>query len=125
MHAALAGYLIGVVRRRRLSRELAEHLLALAAALLGLAGADPKAPATHAALAGVIELANQIVAEIEAAWAATLDDRPDDEPPDDEYARWQRDRGLLRIAATARAARRERAWELLDGTDLAARTGTD
>jgi alkylation response protein AidB-like acyl-CoA dehydrogenase len=118
VHAALAGYLIGVARRRRLPRERIERLLALAAAVLGLAGADPKAPATHAALAGVIDLAGQIVGEVEAAWATALD-----EQPDDEHARWQRDRGLLRVAGAARAARRERAWELLDGAAPAARTG--
>ena len=106
VHAALAGYLLGVARRRRLARELQERLLALAAAVLGLAGAGPRAAATHAALAGVIELAGRLVGEVETAWGAA---------PDEEWARWQRDRGLLRVASQARAARRERAWEILDG----------
>jgi hypothetical protein len=110
VHAALAGYLIGVVRRRRFPHELCERLLALAAATRSIAHADPKAPATHAALAGVLELASRLVAEIEPLWSAA---------PDDEWARWQRDRSLLGVAGTARAARRERAWSILDGAAAA------
>ena len=107
VHAALAGYLIGVARRRRLpARPAVERLLGLAAATRSLAHADPKAATTHAALAGVLDLAARLVAELEPLWAAA---------PDDEWARWQRDRPLLRVAGTARAARRERAWSILDG----------
>ncbi|HWU89733.1 MAG TPA: acyl-CoA dehydrogenase family protein [Kofleriaceae bacterium] len=106
VHAALAGYLIGVARRRRLPRELVERLLVLAAAARAIAGVAPAAAATHAALAGVLELAARLVAEVEALWSAA---------PDDEWARWQRDRALLRVAGGARAARRERAWSILDG----------
>jgi hypothetical protein len=108
VHAALVGYLIGVARRRRLPAELAERLLAIAAAARALAGAAPSATATHAALAGLIELASRSTAELEPAWAAAAG------PDDPEWARWQRDRGLLRVASAARAARRERAWSLLD-----------
>lgn len=106
VHAALAGYLIGVARRRRFPRELVESLLVLATAARSLAHADPKAEATHAALAGVLDLAARLVAELEPLWAAA---------PDDEWTRWQRDRPLLRVAGTARTARRERAWSILDG----------
>ncbi|HWO20093.1 MAG TPA: acyl-CoA dehydrogenase family protein [Kofleriaceae bacterium] len=106
VHAALAGYLIGVVRRHRFPHELAERLLALAAALGALARADARAAATHAALAGVLALVPALVADIEAPWAAA---------GGDEWARWQRDRPLLRVASSARAARRERAWAILDG----------
>lgn len=115
VHAALAGYLLGVTRRRGLPRELAERVLVLAAAARALAAADPAAAATHAALAGVIDLAQRLVAELEPAWeaAARGDDGGDGAA---EWARWQRDRGLLRVAGNARAARRARAWEILDGT---------
>ena len=61
-------------------------------------------------LAGIIELTLRLVGELEAAWAAA---------PSDEWARWQRDRSLLRIADKACAARRERAWELLGGSSSA------
>jgi hypothetical protein len=106
VHAALAGYLIGVARRHQLPRELVERLLVLAAATRALAGADPKAAATHAALAGVLALVPPLLAELEPRWAAA---------GGDEWTRWQRDRGLLRVAGSARAARRERAWAILDG----------
>jgi hypothetical protein len=109
VHAALAGYLIGVARRRRLPREHAERLLALAVATRGLAHADPRAATTHAALAGVIDLAGRLVGELEPVWSAAAG------AGDGEWSRWQRDRGLLRVAGNARAARRERAWSILDG----------
>jgi acyl-CoA dehydrogenase len=117
VHAALAGYLIGVARRRRLPREPIERLLALAMATRGLAGADPRSAATHAALAGVIELAGRLVGEIEAAWAAAAAEAEaaGDRAATAEWARWQRDRSLLHVAGKARAARRERAWAILDG----------
>ena len=107
VHGALAGYLLGVARRHRLSCELHERLLALAVALRGLAHAGPKAATTHAALAGTLELARAAVGELEPAWAAL---------GGDEWARWQRDRPLLQVAGKARAARRDRAWSILDGT---------
>ena len=71
-----------------------------------LAHADPKAATTHAALAGVLALAMRLVGELEPLWSAA---------PDDEWSRWQRDRALLRVASSARTARRERAWSILDG----------
>lgn len=108
VHAALAGYLIGVARRHRFPRELTERLLVLAAASRALAHADPKAAATHAALAGVLALVPPLVAELEPLWSAAAG-------AGDEWSRWQRDRALLRVAGNARAARRERAWSILDG----------
>ncbi|HEU4731350.1 MAG TPA: acyl-CoA dehydrogenase family protein [Kofleriaceae bacterium] len=105
VHAALTGYLLGVARRRGFPRDLHERLLVLAVALRSLAHADARAATTHAALAGVLELAHRLAAEIEPLWSAA---------PDDEWARWQRDRPLFRVAGTARAARRDRAWSILD-----------
>ncbi len=98
VHAALAGYLVGVSRRRGLPT--VEPLLALAATTRALAGCDPKAPSTHLALAGLIDLASRVVAEVERAWSAA---------PDDEWQRWQRDRALLQVASKARSARLEAA----------------
>lgn len=102
VHAALVGYLVGVCRRRDW-REPVETLLALAVATRALADAE-RAPATHLALAGLIELAARTAGEIETRWAAA---------PDDEWTRWQRDRGLLKVAGSARGARRERAWSMV------------
>jgi hypothetical protein len=110
VHAALAGYLIGVARRRQLPRELVERLLVLAVACRALARAEPGSEATHVALAGVLDLTARLVADLEPLWSAT---------PDDEWARWQRDRPLIRVAGAARSARRERAWAILDGIDSA------
>jgi hypothetical protein len=111
IHAALAGYLIGVAHRRGFPRDLQERLLVLAVAARSLARADPKAAAIHVALAGVIDLAHRLIGELEPVWSAT---------PDAEWSRWQRDRPLLRVAGGARAARRERAWSILDGAAPAA-----
>ena len=107
VHAALAGYLIGVARRRGWP-DVVEHLLAVALATREVALADPTSPATHVALAGVLALATREVADTETRWAAAIAAQPDA-----EHARWQRDRPLLQGAAAARTARRERAWQLL------------
>jgi hypothetical protein len=106
VHGALAGYLIGVARRRGLPHDLIERLVVLAVAARSLAHADPKAATTHLALAGVLDLARRVVGELEPLWEAA---------PDAEWSRWQRDRPLLRVAGSARSARRERAWSVVDG----------
>lgn len=105
VHAALLGYLVGVCRRHGFDRSLLEQLLALAHAGRSLASLPPLAPSTHVALAGLLALVPRVIADIEAAWSAA---------PDEELARWQRDRPLLAVASKARATRRERAWEALN-----------
>ena len=102
VHAALVGYLIGVARRHGFAQALVERLAMVALALEALGAADAKSPATHLGLAGAIATTVALVGELEAAWAAA---------PDDEYARWQRDRAILAVAGKARAERRVRAWE--------------
>jgi acyl-CoA dehydrogenase len=104
VHAALVGYLIGVARRHSFVRELVEQLVATAIAVRGIAVADPKSPMTHFALAGSIAQIGKLVGELERAWDAA---------PDDEHARWKRDRPLLGVAQAARATRRENAWASL------------
>jgi acyl-CoA dehydrogenase len=113
VHAALAGYLIGVARRHCFPHELQERLLVLAVAARALAHADRTAATTHVALAGVIDLAHRLVGELEPLWSAAAGD---------EWSRWQRDRPLLRVAGGARAVRRDRAWSILDGTAPSAET---
>lgn len=107
VHAALAAYLMGVARRRGW-REHAERMLALALAARAAAVAEPKLATTHLALAGVLALAAREVTDLEAHWGVAHD-----AAPDAEYERWLRDRPLLKTAASARAARRNRAWEQL------------
>jgi hypothetical protein len=104
VHAALVGYLIGVARRRGFPHDVVERLAMVAAALAALGAADPKAPATHVALAGAIATTTGVVAELEAAWAAA---------PDEEWTRWQRDRPILQVASRARGERLARAWQAL------------
>jgi len=119
VHAALAAYLLGAARRRGW-REHTERLLALTLATRAVATAEPKLATTHVALAGVLALAAREVADLEAHWATALagattttGDAPTTTASDAEHARWVRDRALLKTAAAARAARRERAWEHL------------
>lgn len=104
VHAAIVGYLIAVARRGELT-DLVERLLALALATRAVALADPKASSTHLALAGVIALATDEVARVEAAWPAGA-----------EHDRWKRDRGLLQVAGKARVARQARARDQLRTT---------
>lgn len=104
VHAALTGYLIGAARERGFARELVERLAAQVAALAALGAADPRSPATHVALGGVLATSAAAVAALEVAWAAA---------PDDEWTRWQRDRALLQVAGKARAERLARAWDAL------------
>lgn len=104
VHGALVGYLLGVARRHRFPNPMIERLVALLLASRALAQADPKAPETHIALAGVLGWAASLVDDIERQWSAS---------PDEEWARWERDRPLLRVAGNARAARRDRAWATL------------
>jgi acyl-CoA dehydrogenase len=99
VHAALIGYLIAVAHRHD-RRDAIERLVALALATRAVALSDPKSETTHVALAGVIALATDEVARLDAAWTAGA-----------ERERWQRDRVLLQVAGKARAARRDRAWE--------------
>lgn len=116
VHAALAAYLMGVARRRGW-REQTERMLALALATRTVATAEPKLVTTHIALAGVLALAAREVADFEAHWASAAAAVAAPLPaPDAEHARWVRDRPLLKTAASARAARRERAWEQLGGS---------
>jgi alkylation response protein AidB-like acyl-CoA dehydrogenase len=91
--AALA-YLWGAGRRARWPAPLLAELAAVVAALAALAAEDPRARATHLVLGGALALGRRLVAEIDLA---TL--------PDDERARWLRDRPLLDIAGKVRAQR--------------------
>lgn len=104
VHGALVGYLIGVARAHGFAPALVERLAVVAAALAALGAEDAKSPATHVALGGALATSAAIIAELEAAWAAA---------PDEEWARWQRDRAILAVAGKARGERLARAWQAL------------
>jgi alkylation response protein AidB-like acyl-CoA dehydrogenase len=104
LHVALAGYLLSVIRRKRFPAALSQRVLAHTVTARALAAAPPLAATTHLALAGLLDLAAETIAALEALWATS---------PDDEFARWQRDRRLLQVASTARTARTARAWSEL------------
>ena len=104
VHAAIIGYLIGAARRHALPQPLIERLAMTAAALVTLGAADPKSPATHIALGGVLATTAATLPDLEAAWSAA---------PSDEWTRWQRDRALFTVAGKARTERLARAWQTL------------
>jgi hypothetical protein len=81
-----------------------ERVAGLLVALAALAEADPSAPDTHVALAGVLDLARAPVDEIGRLWAKT-------ESP--AHARWERDRVIAGVASEAREKRLRRAWDRL------------
>ncbi len=102
--AAIYAYLVREIRLHALPASLTERFAGLLVALRALAGADPSAPATHVALAGVLELSRAPIDELDRLWAKT-------ESP--AHARWERDRLLLSVASNVREQRRQRAWERL------------
>jgi hypothetical protein len=104
VHAALLAYVIGVARRNRFPHELVEQLLALLVSVRALGLADPRAPTTHLALAGVLASLHERLPEVERPWAALADE---------EWRRWDRDRAIFKVASAARTARRDRAWAAL------------
>lgn len=106
VHGAALGYLLGVARRAGWPPALREGLVAALATAVALRDADPRAPSTHVALAGLLGLAERLLADAEPCWEAV-------EPA--ERTRFARDRALLQVAGKAREARRVRAWELLGG----------
>ncbi|HEX2568032.1 MAG TPA: acyl-CoA dehydrogenase family protein [Polyangia bacterium] len=104
VHAALVGHLLGVARRHRWPRESCEQLATFLAALRTLADAPPASAAIHVTLAGLLELFNRFLSETQAHWQLV---------DADTRTRWQRDQGLLAVAARARGQRREVAWQAL------------
>ena len=106
MLGAAAAYLIGMSRRAGAPPEL---LAALGSALLALdplSTAPPLDARVHLLLHGVYQRLLALVdgEELAAVWQAA---------PEEERARWQRDRPLLDVAARARRARFERASQEL------------
>jgi hypothetical protein len=106
VHAALLGYLVGVGRRSGWPKPVIERLIAAVLAARSIAELDPKSPATHVAVAGLLEEAHAIEEVTRELWGLV---------GEEERARWERDKALLSVASKVREARRERAWEALAG----------
>jgi alkylation response protein AidB-like acyl-CoA dehydrogenase len=103
--AAILGWGIGVARRSGWDRAWLDEAIALVVTLGTIGAASPSDPGTHIALAGVLDATKRLLDA--AAW-----DRV--EPA--VRAAWERDRPLLDIASTVRAARLEAAWRTLTET---------
>lgn len=104
VHGALLAWLGASALRHGFERATVERILALLTTFTALSAADPSSPSTHIALGGALALARALVDELDAQW---------ERAPEDERARWRRDRKLLDVAGKARALRLERAWERL------------
>ena len=105
--AAVLAWLAGTACQRGWPQEFREGLAGALTLLAALADEAPDAPATHLALAGALQWAAELHRQADALWTRT---------PDDPAARrWQRDRPLMNVAATARRLRAQRAWERLPG----------
>jgi hypothetical protein len=102
--AATVGYLQGVARAYDFGHDVSAELISLALSLVDVGARDAGKPLTHIVLAGLFGTARRLVASLDAAWAKA---------PEDERARWERDRPLLMIADNARGKRTDKAWELL------------
>lgn len=102
--AAVLGWSIGVGHASAWPRAWIEEAVALVVLLRGVNALPPLQSETHLILAGAIAGTLRLLES--AAWsradAATRDG-------------WERDRALLRVASTARAARLESAWRALSG----------
>ena len=94
---AVAAYVARALHRHGGPAQDIDALLAVMSGLYGLAQQSASSPATHRGLAGVLALAAPI-------WSRT-------QLAGDEGERWTRDQRLLSIAAKARDARRQAAWD--------------
>jgi hypothetical protein len=103
--AATAGYLEGLGRRAGWTPAARARLAAIGVLLEGLAARDPRDPTTHVALEGALALARQV-----------FDGCDFDAAPEDERARWRRDRPLLEVAGKVRALRFEAASRAIWGS---------
>lgn len=101
VHGALVGLMLGYAQRADGPKPPRERLLAALVGIRWLALADPKSPAVHLALAGVISSVESARRELEPSFLG-LDDAT--------RAAWSRDGVLFSVANKARAARLEAAW---------------
>jgi len=105
VQAAVLAYLMREGQRLSWPHGWLERLSALLAALGKISDMPAAQAETHIALAGALAIGAGLVAEADGFW--------ENAPSDPAAARWKRDRALLAVAAKARAARTERAWQNL------------
>lgn len=99
---ATVGYLLGLARRTRSSATLIAELSADLVALDRLRENPPLDPRVHVALHGIYQRVTRLTGGEDFA-------RLLESAPAEERDRWGRDRALLQVASSARAARFERA----------------
>ncbi len=102
VHAAALAYLLRVCRRSGWPDAIATRLVAALVLARTVGLARPSRPATHIALAGLIDETRAVVAALDDHWS---------EADPAVAAAWRRDRALFGVAAKARARRLEAAWE--------------
>ena len=100
--AAVVGWALGIARASGWGRSWLDEALALVVLLRAAGEGAPSAPSTHVVLAGVQSLVRRL---LEAGEWSKCDATT--------RAVWERDRRLLDVAATVRAARLEAAWRAL------------
>ena len=83
---------------------MSAELISLSLTILDVGARDPTEALTHIALAGLFSATRRLMAHLDPAW---------EKAPDDERARWLRDRPLLTIADNARGKRTDKAWQTL------------
>ncbi|SUD41372.1 acyl-CoA dehydrogenase [Ectopseudomonas mendocina] len=103
---AVSAWLFGIGRESGWPGALLLRLQALLAGCAEVARQAPNAPTTHLLLAGLFAEQQALAGDLEAALAIGAPHWAD---------LWQRDKGLLRIAETARAKRLEKARRIVAG----------
>lgn len=104
---SVTAHLLGRLVTRVAEHDRMEKMLACIAALAQLAERDPSAISTHLALAGVLSQLRESLDGLDAVLSSL---------PDPEVASaLRRDLALMRVAESARKARREAAWRGVRG----------
>ncbi len=103
---ALVAHLIGAARAFGWPRELVEDGAAAVALLRALAAEDPSSRAVQVVLGGALRAVHRFLQAADPHWK---------EAPAEVQERWQRDRGLLAVAQSARDKRLAAAWASLAG----------
>lgn len=103
--ASITAHLFARLLTRIAEHERIEKMLACIAGLSQLADRDPSATSTHLALAGVLSQLRESLDGLDAA----LSSLPDPEVK----SALRRDLALMRVAESARQARREAAWRAI------------
>ncbi len=104
VHAAILAFLLSTGARGQWPAALRERMASQLVAVRALAMESPSSPIVHLALSGAIAGTRALVEECSELWSSL---------PESDRLAWERDRRILDVASTARAARTERAWELL------------